>query len=88
MSTDSLALETTACEKRKEISEKDETSKNILWLVPFSDFFLIGESVNCKKPKMNKDDQAKKKHKKILNKARALGMAHEIKDDQVVKRFM
>lgn len=33
---------------------------------------------------MNKDDQAKKKHKKILNKARALGMAHEIKDDQVV----
>ncbi|KAG1146498.1 hypothetical protein G6F37_004667 [Rhizopus arrhizus] len=68
MSTDSLALGTTACEKRKEISEKDETR----------------ESVNCKKPKMNKDDQAKKKHKKILNKARALGMAHEIKDDQVI----
>lgn len=40
MSTDSLALETTACEKRKEISEKDETSKNILLLVPFSDFFF------------------------------------------------
>lgn len=42
MSTDSLALETTACEKRKEISEKDETSKNILLLVPFSDFFFRG----------------------------------------------